>query len=303
MQDRSVTMTIEPGNRRDELGQFLRNRREGLNPSDLGLPAGARRRTPGLRREEVAQLAGVGVTWYTWLEQGRAINASASVIDAIARTLRLDQAEREHLYRLADVPSVTDVVHDNLPPEVQTILDSLAPLPAVVYNGRYDVLAVNATYAALFPSVTQAIGIERNVLWQVFTMPACCSAYADRERELRTIVATFRSTFGRHVGEPAWTGFVQRLMDVSPEFATMWARQEVAGPASRVKVFRPSRDESTLSLVTTSLAVSATPEARLVCMTPVSEQDRIRLTQLTARPPEQALCPVHAAAQSSAQLR
>lgn len=291
-----MTTTTATGSRRDELGQFLRIRRERLAPADLGLPTGARRRTPGLRREEVAQLAGVGVTWYTWLEQGRPINASPSVLDAIARTLRFDQAEREHLYRLADVPSVADLVHDNLPPEVQTILDGLVPLPAVVYNGRYDVLAVNATYAALFPSVTSAAGIERNVLWQVFTSPACCSVFADRESELRALVATFRGAYARHLGEPAWTGFVQRLIDRSPEFATMWARQEVSGPASRVKVFRPGYDEPTLSVVTTSLGISAMPEARIVCMTPVSDFDRVRLAELTARPPERALCPVHAAA-------
>jgi transcriptional regulator with XRE-family HTH domain len=288
-------VTTASGNRRGELGQFLRSRRERLSPSDLGLPSGARRRTPGLRREEVAQLAGVGVTWYTWLEQGRAINASAAVLDSIARTLRFDQAEREHLYRLADVPSVADLVHDNLPSEVQTILDRLVPLPAVVYNGRYDVLAVNATYASLFPAISAASGIERNLLWQVFTMPACCSAFADRETELRAIVATFRSSYARHLGEPAWTGFVQRLRDRSPEFAEMWARQEVLGPASRVKMFRLEYGEPTVNLVTTSLAISATPEARLVCMTPVSDVDRVRLAELAARPPEDALCPMHAA--------
>src|SRR5512138_1463827 len=90
--------------RRAELAAFLRSRRERITPADAGLPPGPRRRTPGLRREEVAQLAGVGVTWYTWLEQGRPINASVQVLDAIARTLRLDPAEREHLYRLGDVP-------------------------------------------------------------------------------------------------------------------------------------------------------------------------------------------------------
>src|SRR3982751_6781192 len=90
--------------RRPELAQFLRSRRARLSPADVGLAPGIRRRTPGLRREEVAQLAGVGLTWYTWLEQGRPINASVQILDAIARTLRLDPAEREHLYRLGDVP-------------------------------------------------------------------------------------------------------------------------------------------------------------------------------------------------------
>src|SRR3954447_12477210 len=97
--------------RRTELADFLRTRRERITPDDVGLPPGPRRRTPGLRREEVAQLAGVGVTWYTWLEQGRQINASVQVLDSVARTLRLDQAETEHLYRLADVPTVPVVTN------------------------------------------------------------------------------------------------------------------------------------------------------------------------------------------------
>ncbi|OLB73693.1 MAG: hypothetical protein AUI14_25570 [Actinobacteria bacterium 13_2_20CM_2_71_6] len=143
------------GSRRTELAQFLRSRRARLRPDDVGLPPGLRRRTPGLRREEVAQLAGVGVTWYTWLEQGRPINASVQILDAIARTLRLDQAERAHLYRLAEVPAVPDpAACEILPPEIQPILDSMDLTPAVIYNGRYDILAWNAPYGALFPGVT-----------------------------------------------------------------------------------------------------------------------------------------------------
>ena len=138
--------------RRSELTDFLRNRRAQVTPRDVGLPANGRRRTPGLRREEVAQLAGVGVTWYTWLEQGRPINASVQVLDAIARTLRLDRTECEHLYRLADLPwvSVPESGHA-LEPETQAILDALNPLPAAAYSSRYDLLAHNRAYRAMFP--------------------------------------------------------------------------------------------------------------------------------------------------------
>src|SRR2546423_10101985 len=104
------------GSRRGELAQFLRSRRARLSPADVGLAPGIRRRTPGLRREEVAQLAGVGVTWYTWLEQGRPINASVQILDAIARTLRLDQAERAHLYRLAEIPAGAHPPRPGQPP-------------------------------------------------------------------------------------------------------------------------------------------------------------------------------------------
>src|SRR5881275_658631 len=135
-----MTATVESKVRRHELANFLRSRRARITPEQVGLPLVGRRRTPGLRREEVAQLAGVGVTWYTWLEQGRAINASVQVLDAIARTLRLDRAEREHLYRLAGLPRVPDPAETCLPAEVQSVLDALSPVPAVVYSGRYDAL-------------------------------------------------------------------------------------------------------------------------------------------------------------------
>src|SRR3954465_14518824 len=110
-------MTITTPQRRTELAAFLRSRRGRITPADVGMPGGLRRRTPGLRREEVAQPAGVGVPWYTWLEQGRPINVSVQVLEAIARTLRLDQTEYEHLFRLAGVPSVTvPPAHDRLQP-------------------------------------------------------------------------------------------------------------------------------------------------------------------------------------------
>src|ERR1700755_2655057 len=112
--------------RRSELADFLRSRRERITPDDVGLPAGGRRRTPGLRREEVALLAGVGVTWYTWLEQGREINASTQVLDAVASTLRLDRAEREHMYMLAEAtPLMTGALRGPVPQEVSEIVRSL----------------------------------------------------------------------------------------------------------------------------------------------------------------------------------
>lgn len=278
---------------RDQLAQFLRSRRARIMPADVGLPDGARRRTPGLRREEVAQLAGVGVTWYTWLEQGRKINASVQVLDAIARTLRFDVAEREHLYRLADVPTVPETADDCLAPEVQAILDALVPHPAVVYNGRLDTLAWNVTYAAVFPGLVRARPTERNVLWQLFTVPACCSAIGNRETELRATVATFRAAYGRHLNEPAWTSFVDRLRATSPEFAAMWEIHEVASSATRVKAFIRNLGERSVQVTATSLNVAATPEARLVVYTPVGEQDRIALAEMTVTPPTIRRCAYH----------
>jgi hypothetical protein len=303
MAQTSTTATTPRGTqarRRDDLAQFLRSRRARITPADVGIPAGLRRRTPGLRREEVAQLAGVGVTWYTWLEQGRPIHASTQVLDAIARTLRLDQAEREHLYRLADVPAVPSAPAECLPAEIQTILDALVPVPAVVYNGRYDVLAWNATYRALFPGLTKAPVDERNALWQLFVVPPCCSAIGNWEAEVRTLVATFRASFGRHLGEPAWTSFVERLSAASPKFAEMWADHDVASPSARVKIFVRNLGEVRVNTTATSLGISASPETRLVVYTPMSDADADALAELTEAPPEIALCPYHAAIKAAA---
>src|SRR3984957_7712193 len=174
-----TTATTATAARRTELAAFLRARTERISPEDVGLPPGARRRTAGLRREELAQLAGVGVTWYTWLEQGRPINASVQVLDAIARTLRLDTTERAHLFRLADVPGTAAGPGCDdcpLPDEIQQILDAL-PIPACVVTERFDLLAWNAVYAAIFPAVTSAPTAERNTLLSVFTSLPCCAPY------------------------------------------------------------------------------------------------------------------------------
>jgi transcriptional regulator with XRE-family HTH domain len=287
-----MTMT-QVGGRRVELAQFLRSRRARIRPDDVGMPPGLRRRTPGLRREEVAQLAGVGVTWYTWLEQGRPINASVQILDAVARTLRLDHVERVHLYRLAEVPAVVDEEPAQaVSPELHEILDNLAPLPAAVYNGRYDVLAWNRTYGALLPGVVNARPEERNVLWQVFTVPGCCSALANQDVEMPRLVATFRAAFARHLGEPSWTGFIDSLCAASAEFARMWAHHDVAVPATQRKVFQNVLGH-TVPTVSTSFAVSGMPEARMVVYTPVDAPDRDLLELVTLDPPAETGCAAH----------
>jgi len=273
--------------RRAELAAFLRSRRERITPEQAGLPPGSRRRTPGLRREEVAQLSGVGVTWYTWLEQGRQINASPQVLGAVARTLLLDQAEREHLFRLADVPDAATAAGgvragcEPVQPEVQEILDALVPMPASVVNDRFDLLAWNAAYRVLWPGVTKAPPGERNILWQLFTYPDCCHPYVNRHEQTAMLVAQLRGAYGRHLGEPAWTGFVRRLSAVSATFARLWDEHEVASPATYLKLFRhPAYPK--LALTTTSLAVQAVPGTRIVVYRPADEVTGDAIARLLA---------------------
>lgn len=288
----TITGDTKNAARRTELAAFLRARRERISPEDVGIPVGTRRRTAGLRREELAQLAGVGVTWYTWLEQGRPINASVQVLDAIARTLRLDATERGHLFRLADVPGVVapaDCEECSLPPEVQHILDSM-PYPASVTTERFDLLAWNKIYAALFPRLTQAPMGERNTLLSCLTGPACCSPVPKQAEYTVALIAQLRNAYGKHVGDPAWTHFIHRLEALSPRFATIWAAHDVAQPASHTKRFRhPTLGEITTK--STSFAVTAVPGTRMVIYTPGnarSEQAIARLAdgeELTARFP------------------
>jgi transcriptional regulator with XRE-family HTH domain len=159
--------------RRDELASFLRSRRERLRPEDVGLTPYGRRRTPGLRREEVAQLAGVGVTWYTWLEQGRDINVSTQVLEALARTLHFDRHEHAHLMALAGAPDATPLKQcPTVTPGVLTLLGQLDPSPAVVMNARRDLLAHNDAYLRIFPELLEVPAADRNLLWLLFTHPA-----------------------------------------------------------------------------------------------------------------------------------
>ncbi|RKN36802.1 XRE family transcriptional regulator [Streptomyces hoynatensis] len=268
------------------MASFLRSRRARISPQDVGLPPGPRRRTPGLRREEVAQLAGVGVTWYTWLEQGRPINASAQVLDAVSRTLRLDPTEREHLYQLAGVPFVSPAGGPadaaGVSEDVQRVLDALNPLPAVVYNSRYDVLGDNATYHTLFAPPGWPREAPRNVLRALFTAEPTRCPLVFRDSELKIMVATTRAAYGRHVGDPVWERFVADLSLASPEFAGLWASGDVVPPGPRTKTFR-HEEEGLIRLRSESLSVNGMPEARLVVYIPADEDSRAKVERLSAQ--------------------
>src|SRR5580700_11259695 len=269
--------------RRHELAAFLRSRRERIAPEDAGLPSGHRRRTAGLRREEVAQLSGVGVTWYTWLEQGRPIRASVQVLEAVARTLRLDTVERQHLFRLAEVPDAATPDHDGqlLRPQIQAILDGLSPMPASVVTERFDILAWNAAYEVLLPRTVEGPATERNTLLACFAKADCCSAIENRTDQQAAMVAQLRAAYGHHVGDPAWTSFIRRMEAASPEFAAMWATQDVAQPAYHAKVFRHPLYPR-LAMTSTSLAVQAAPGTRLVVYAPSDDATRQAMEQLMA---------------------
>ncbi len=266
--------------RRRELAAFLRSRRERLKPEQVGLPPSRRRRTPGLRREEVAQLAGVGVTWYTWLEQARQINASPQVLDAIARTLQFDSHEHAHLFTLAGVTTTTIAEEcDSLTPEAQLLVDQLEPYPAVVLNGRWDLLAYNRVHASFFPNLEEIPVENRNCLWLAFTDQSWRDALIDWEDSVALMVAEYRAAMAEHIDDPAWQAFVDRLHRASPEFTAFWERHDVVRMVSNTKrAMHPT--VGLLRLNYTNLWLDHSPRARIVAFTPADEPTADRLQSL-----------------------
>ena len=226
--------------RRDDLAQFLRARRHAIAPAAVGLPAGGRRRTPGLRREEVAILAGVSVTWYTWLEQGRPINASPEVLDTLARTLRLSDAERRHLHTLAEPPRGTsgdDPWSAGPPSALARFVDALDPAPAYVLGPAWRILAHNRAYGRLAPAVDRVDDAERNLLHLVFTEPSVVALLADWPSEARRMLAEFRADTAGRRDDPEVVGLVARLRAESADFTRWWDEHDVAAFETRLRRF------------------------------------------------------------------
>ncbi|MGA5701973.1 helix-turn-helix transcriptional regulator [Peterkaempfera bronchialis] len=269
--------------RRRELASFLRSRRERISPEQVGLPSGGRRRTPGLRREEVAQLSAVGVTWYTWLEQARDIQVSAQVLDAIARTLLLDPNERSHLFVLAGVGDPSPGKDcASITPALREMLERLEPLPAAVINGRYDILTHNRTFARLVDDLDAFPFEDRNLMWLAFTHPAWRQGLVDRDESLASMVARFRASMADHVAEPAWKALVKRLRAASPEFAAAWERHEVSMPSANGTKRFLNPQVGLLHFDFTHLWLYPRLGTRLITYTPLDEQTRTRLDRLYA---------------------
>ncbi|WP_033292045.1 helix-turn-helix transcriptional regulator [Amycolatopsis jejuensis] len=235
-----MTGAVEGRLRRGELGSFLRSRRARITPEQVGLPLGGRRRTPGLRREEVAQLAGVGVTWYTWLEQGRDINASEQVLSAISRTLRLDPHEHVHLFTLAGAPEPPAGEQECavVTPSMRAMMNQLDPYPVAIRNARCDLLGYNRGYAWLVGDIDAIPFEDRNTMIQCLLNPGWRERMLDWEDNIPRVVASFRASMAEHMAEPAWKSLVKRLKAESPLFAELWSRHDVTTERIRTKRYR-----------------------------------------------------------------
>ncbi|MDQ6807281.1 MAG: helix-turn-helix transcriptional regulator [Actinomycetota bacterium] len=260
-------------------------RRASIQPGDVGLPEGGRRRTPGLRREEVAQLAGVGSTWYTWLEQGRDVRASLEVLEAISRALRLTPAERVHLILLGrgEEAPPSSAPAERVSPTLRRLIENLGPNPAFVLGRRWDYLAWNAATRALFGDLGSVPRAARNHVWLTFMDPARREMFPDWENTARLCVAKFRADSARHLGDPTFEEMILALRKSSPEFCTFWKRHEVArGGAGRKELHHPVAGK--LVFEHAIFGPQEAPEQRLILYTPMPEADtKAKLAALFAQ--------------------
>ena len=222
-----------------ELADFLKTRRAKISPSEGGLPSAERRRTPGLRREEVAQLAGVGLTWYTWLEQGRDNHVSAQVIESLSRVLMLDKQERLHLFRLANqsLPSDVPESQKSISPILQHLLDSLVLCPSFIADQRWNVIAWNKAACILLGNFENMNARQRNVVWAMFTDDYFKRLYNNWDMYAKSLLGRFRLTCGKYIEDPWFAEFVEDLKSHSTEFAKWWSLHEIINDSGIDKHF------------------------------------------------------------------
>jgi transcriptional regulator with XRE-family HTH domain len=263
----------------NQLGAYLKDRRGKLDPAALGFPT-TRRRTPGLRREEVAQRANVSATWYTWLEQGRGGSPSTEVLDRIARALMLTNVEREHLFLigLGHPPEVRYQAKEGISPRIQRVLDALEFSPAFVKTFTWDLVAWNRAAAALFGYDALAPE-ERNILRRVFFDRQARAALLDWPGVARFAVAAFRADTARAGASANVQALVEELRRLSPEFEMLWRENDVRAHGEGTKQFRHPV-AGLLALEYSAFSVDGRPDLSLVIYNPVTPKDVNRIRGL-----------------------
>ena len=257
--------------RRLELSRFLRTRRAAIDPESVGLVKGRRRRTPGLRREEIAALANIGLTWYTWLEQGRDIQVSREVIERIASSMRLSPSDRGYLLSLAgqQTPAI-EGRRDEAMDEVQELLDGFTAGPAMLWDSRFDCIAFNSLADSIYERSGAAEPFGRNMVWRTFMDPRRQELYSTAEGLLRNGVGMLRTRYASHLGEPEFESLVSVLLESSTNFKTVWNEQQTAAllPVNFV-ITHPNL--GTLQVRSIRALFPPVPESTLVFVCPVDE--------------------------------
>ena len=264
------------------LGSFLRDRRTRLDPATFGFPAG-RRRTPGLRREEVALRANISPTWYTWLEQGRGGAPSADVLDRIATGMMLTESEREHLYLLAlgHVPEMRYTGPAAITPRLQRVLDALPISPAIIKTPTWDVVAWNAA-AAVLTDYGKLPRERRNILRLIFSDARVRTAQEDWYSVARYVVAAFRADATRAGASAAITQLVEELSQSSPDFAALWRHNDVAAHSEGIKRLQHP-EIGLLELEFSTLAIEGRPDLGMIVYNPATDDSATRIRSLIER--------------------
>ncbi|MBU3869374.1 helix-turn-helix transcriptional regulator [Streptomyces sp. 4503] len=277
-------MTTHTVDTTQELAAFLRARRERLDPRDLGLPSRRQaRRTPGLRREEVAELAGVSVDYVVRLEQGRGLRPSADAVDALARALRLPPVERAYLFNLAQQrPRSADKPATTAPPPLAHLVTDLSPLPAMLLNHRYDILAWNREMTRLLVDFDALPPSQRNAMWLCLRHPEIREFYVDRERVVREGIAHLRAAWARHPEDQTLTDLISEFMTRDEEFARLWAERDIQVNGRGHKVMRHP-DVGVIAVDFEVLIPLQDPDQRLVIFRPADEESQSALDRLCAR--------------------
>jgi transcriptional regulator with XRE-family HTH domain len=273
---------------RSELANFLRTRRARLSPIDVGLPHTARRKTAGLRREEVAQLAGVGVTWYTWLEQGRDINVSVQVLDSLARTLQLSAEEKAHLFLLAGQTPPQHPVpqQEHVSPFLHKFLEHQGSSPAYITGRRWDVLAWNRAACQIITNFAALPVKERNIVRLIFTNEEVRRRFVDWEGMAQRLLAQFREGSSRYRDDEQLGALITDLQHCSPEFARWWPRHEVQGRQDGQKeLIHPQA--GLLVLDHSTFQIDGSPGLKMVVYLPANDETNRKLEQLNKQAEEQ----------------
>jgi transcriptional regulator with XRE-family HTH domain len=274
----------DPQAQQRELGDFIRARREKLKPAAFGLPGAGRRRTPGLRREEVAQLCGLSVTWYTWLEQGRDMSLSAAALGRLARALRLGRAERAYLFELARRrdPAGEAGERATIPPALLGCLATIAS-PAYVLDRTWTARAWNAKAARLFGGWLDGTH-ERNLLRYIFLAPAARALIRDHEARARRVVAEFRADASGHLADPAIRDLIDELRRRSPAFARLWDQHGVLGREGGERTFNHPRDGD-LRFEQITFDLASQPDLKLTILVPAARQSLDMRKRAASRTP------------------
>jgi transcriptional regulator with XRE-family HTH domain len=269
--------------KRAELADFLKTRRSRLHPEQFGLPDIGRRRTPGLRRDEVAQLAGVGVSWYTWLEQGRAITVSDQVLESLARILQLNAGERRHLFLLArGMVPVSDENHalSLLLPGQQAVLDALGISPAYLLDQRFNVIAWNESACRVIEDFSLLSERDRNAIWSIFMHPAKRKLFVDWELALQNAVMSFRARYDQHAGEAWAEQLVADLKQASPEFRNLWSQHDIQWSCDPHEKDLHHPQVGRLLFYSAMLDVPEAPTVQMTIFTPRSQETMDKLEAL-----------------------